>query len=92
MTNERSSAYGRVMKTLHDVGPAKLHDAERHIVRDAADVLLFSTAADDAEALEALAIVERLMADLAANERWTGESARKLADDIAACGPALALA
>jgi hypothetical protein len=91
MTNERSSAYGRVMKTLQDMGPAKLHDAERHLVRDAADVLLFATSADDGEAFEALAIVERLMADLAANDRWTGESARKLADDVAACGPALAL-
>jgi hypothetical protein len=80
------------MKTLHDMGPAKLHSAERHIVRDAADVLLFAAGTDDVDAFEALAIVERLMADLVANERWTTESARRLADDVAACGPSLVLA
>lgn len=89
MTSERSSAYGRVTRTLEDMGPAKLHDAERNIIRDAADSLLFATAADDAGAIEAIAIVDRLMADLAANDRWTPESARRLADDVAACGPEL---
>jgi hypothetical protein len=42
MTSERSQAYGRVMRTLEDVGPAKLLDAERERVRAAADTLFFA--------------------------------------------------
>ena len=92
MTSERSSAYGRVTRTLEDLGPAKLHDAERNIIRDAADSLLFATDPRDAEALEALSVVDRLMSDLAASGRWTPESAAKLADDVAGCGPELVAA
>lgn len=92
MNSERSSAYGRVTKTLSDMGPAKLHDAERTIVRDAADTLLFATSPDDGDATEAIMLVERLMADLTASGRWTAESAHRLADDVVACGPALVVA
>ncbi|MEA2167798.1 MAG: hypothetical protein QOF76_1098 [Solirubrobacteraceae bacterium] len=92
MTNERSSAYGRVMKTLNDLGPSKLHEAEANIVRDAADTLLFASATSDPEVAETVTIVDRLMADLAASGRWTEESARRLSDDVAGCGPALVVA
>ncbi len=91
MTSERSNAYGRVMRTLQDLGPAKLHDAEVAILRDAADALLFSSSAQDPAAVEAIMLVERLMRDLVDVDRWTSESAQRLADDVAACGPALAV-
>lgn len=91
MTSERSNAYGRVMRTLSEVGPAKLHSAEAAIVREAADTLLFTAAPQDPAAIEAITLVERLMGDLTESERWTAESAQRLADDVAACGPALAV-
>ncbi len=90
MTSERSQAYGRVMRRLSDVTGVKLHDAEVAILRDAADTLLFASSPREDGALEALTLVERLMADLEQSERWTQESAQLLADDIAGCGPALA--
>ena len=40
MTSERTQAYGRVVKTLEDLGPAKLQPAEQDRVRDAADQLV----------------------------------------------------
>ncbi|MGI8624275.1 MAG: hypothetical protein ACR2NB_12530 [Solirubrobacteraceae bacterium] len=92
MTSERSTAYGRVMRTLAELGPAKLHDAEAAIVRDAADTLLFAVLPQDPAAIEAITLVERLMLDLVEVERWAPESAQRLADDVAACGPALAVA
>lgn len=91
MTSERSNAYGRVMSTLSELGPAKLHDAEAAIVREATDTLLFSSAPQDLAAVEAITLVERLMHDLTESGRWTTESAQRLADDVAACGPALAI-
>jgi hypothetical protein len=86
MTPERSHAYARVMKTLDDMGPAKLHDLERQRVRNAADALLFA-GPTDLLALDAMTDVERLMRHLADAGRWTVESADRLADDVAACGP-----
>jgi hypothetical protein len=88
MTNERAQAYGRVVKTLDDMGPAKLHDLERQRIRNAADTLVFS-APGELDALDALADIESLARDLADSGRWTGERAGQLADDVAACGPAL---
>jgi hypothetical protein len=86
MTPERSQAYGRVMKTLDDLGPAKLHGGEETRLREAADALLFAAAADTA-ALEAITDVEQLARQLAETGRWAPETAGKLADDVAACGP-----
>ena len=88
MTNERSPAYGRVMKTLEDIGAAKLHDLERQRIRNAADVLLFSPPNDPA-ALDALTGVEHLVRHLTDSGRWTSQRANELSDDVAACGPAL---
>jgi hypothetical protein len=50
MTSERTKAYGRVVKTLEDVGPAKLLPTEQERIREAADVLIFAAGADDARA------------------------------------------
>jgi hypothetical protein len=85
MNSDRTQAYGRVVKTLGDLGPAKLLDSEQERIRDAADTLIFASSLDDARA--ALADVEALAEHLAASGRWTDERARELADDIAACGP-----
>lgn len=87
MTPDRSAAYGRVVRTLTDLGPAKLQDAECESVRSAADALLFA-AGHDAVALNAITVIERLARHLVETGRWTAESAKRLADDVTACGPA----
>lgn len=84
MTSERSQAYGRVVKTLADIGPAKLQPGEVETIRTAADALLF-----DGDAYDELAAVEDLAQQLVDAERWTPERARALVDDVAACGPAV---
>ena len=88
MTSERSQAYGRVMRTLEDVGPAKLLDSERERIRTAADTLFFSEdLTTDAEAREAVADMTALARHLVESERWLDESAQKLLADLTACGP-----
>ena len=88
MTPDRSSAYGRVIRTLDDMGASKLHDLERMRIRNAADTLLFAAAAD-AAALDAIADVELLSRHLIDTGRWTAERASAMSDDVAACGPEL---
>jgi hypothetical protein len=85
MTSDRTQAYGRVMKTLEDIGPAKLQPAEQDRIREAADNLIF--AADLEEARNTLADVEALTEHLVASGRWTAERAEELAADLLACGP-----
>jgi len=85
MTSERTQAYGRVLRTLEDVGPTKLHESEQERIRDAADTLIFSATIEEATA--ALADVDVLVEHLAATERWSEERATELARDILACGP-----
>jgi hypothetical protein len=79
---DRALAYGRVVKTLDELGPTKLLTDEQEIIRSAADALLF-----EEDAYEALAQVEDLAERLVDAERWTPERARALVDDVAACGP-----
>jgi len=81
MDNDRSQAYGRVMKLLADDGPAKLLPAEQQTIRTAADTLLF-----EGDAYDELAAVEDLAQHLVESDRWLPERARKLVDDVAACG------
>jgi hypothetical protein len=88
MTSERSQAYGRVMKTLEDVGPAKLTEAERERIRQAADTLFFAEdLGTDAEARDAVSDVTALARHLVESDRWLDESARKLLQDVLATGP-----
>ena len=82
MDTDRSKAYGRVVKTLDDLGPAKLTDTEQHVIRTAADALLF-----DGDAYDELAAVEDLAQQLVDAGRLSAERARLLVDDVAACGP-----
>jgi hypothetical protein len=89
MNTERTQAYGRVVKTLDDVGPAKLQRAELQRVRDAADTLIFAFDLDEARA--ALEDVDALTEHLVESGRWSDERAQQLVDDILACGPVTAV-
>jgi hypothetical protein len=82
MDSDRSQAYGRVVKTLDDLGPAKLSHPEQQVIRTAADALLF-----DGNAYDELAAVEDLAQQLVDAGRLSAERARLLVDDVAACGP-----
>jgi hypothetical protein len=85
MTSDRTQAYGRVVKTLEDLGPAKLLAAEQERIRDAADTLIFAAGHDEASA--ALSDIEALAEHLTASGRWTAESADTLVENLQACGP-----
>ena len=85
MNSERTHAYGRVVRTLQDVGPTKLHSTEQERIREAADTLIF--AATYEEARETLADVEMLAEQLVESGRWSEERAAELAQDLMACGP-----
>ena len=50
MNSERTQAYGRVVKTLDELGPAKFLPAEQDRVREAADCLIFAAGLDEARA------------------------------------------
>jgi hypothetical protein len=85
MNSERTQAYGRVVRTLEDVGPTKLHDGEQQRIRDAADTLIFAATYEEARAT--LAEVEALTEQLVESGRWSDERATELAHDLMACGP-----
>lgn len=89
MNTERTQAYGRVVKTLEDLGPTKLQPAERDRVREAADTLIFASGIE--EARDVLADVEALAGHLVASDRWSEERARQLVDDVLGCGPVAAV-
>ena len=82
MDNARSQAYGRVVKTLAELGNIKLTVDEAQIIRTAADALFF-----DGDGYDELAAVEDLVQQLVDAGRWTAESGHRLVDDVAACGP-----
>ena len=72
MTTYRAAAYRRVMQTIRDMGPAKLHPAEQGCLREAADTLLFSMPpAQNGPPQVALAAVAVLTDDLVDSERWS---------------------
>jgi hypothetical protein len=85
MNSERTQAYGRVLRTLEDVGPTKLHESEQDRIREAADTLLFAATLELARAT--LEDVDALCEHLVATGRWSEERAAELAQDILACGP-----
>jgi hypothetical protein len=87
MTSLRATAYRRVVKTLRDLGAAKLWPAEQACIREAADALLFCRDLDDSDARHAVAAVTVLTDDLIEAKRWTSLRAMQLLDDIWGCGP-----
>ena len=89
MNSERTQAYGRVVKTLEDIGPTKLQPLELERVREAADTLIFAAGVE--ETREAMEDVDALAEHLVASDRWSEERARQLVDDLLACGPVTAV-
>jgi hypothetical protein len=76
------------MRTLDELGPAKLHEPECAEIRAAADTLFFAEDLGvDAEAREAVARMTKLARNLVDSERWLDESARALLSDVLGCGP-----
>ena len=90
MSPSRTQAYRRVIKTLHDLGPAKLQPSEEDRIRTAADSLIFCADlfADDG-ARDALQDSERLCETLVESGRWQRATAMQLAADVRSCGPVL---
>ena len=87
MTSTRAQAYGRVVRTIEEIGAAKLHGPERELIRHAADTLLFSAdVTGDAEAL-ALLDMASLGDHLVHSGRWTREAVERLSADVRGCGP-----
>jgi len=91
LTPERANAYGRVIKTLSDLGPTKLHDDEQQVIRDAADALLLDEH-PSTRAPVALAEARELIARLEESDRLLPETGRRLLDDLALCGHASPMA
>jgi hypothetical protein len=89
MNSERTQAYGRVVKTLEDLGPAKLQPLEVERVREAADILIFAAGVE--ETREAMEDIDALAEHLVASDRWSEERARQLIEDLLACGPVTAV-
>jgi hypothetical protein len=85
MNSERTQAYGRIVKTLGDLGPTKLQAAEQDRIRQAADTLIFASSMD--EARSAMEDVDSLAEHLVASGRWSDERAQELVGDLLACGP-----
>ncbi|MEA2168440.1 MAG: hypothetical protein QOF76_1740 [Solirubrobacteraceae bacterium] len=90
MNSERAIAYGRVVATIEDVGTTKFQPAEIERLRIAADTLLFSENLDAPGARDALEDIEELTDHLVTSGRWADESAARLFDDLAECGPVAA--
>ena len=85
MNSERTQAYGRVVKTLEELGPAKLQTNEQARVREAADTLIFASDMDDARV--ALEDIHALSEHLVESGRWSDALAERLVDDILSSGP-----
>jgi hypothetical protein len=86
MNSARTQAYGRIVKTLEDLGPAKLLPSEQERIREAADTLIFASGSDD-DVVSAVDDVRALADHLAESGRWSDERAAELVDDILATGP-----
>jgi hypothetical protein len=88
MTADRSRAYGHVLEVLAALGPAKLHDVEQAVVREAADALVLTRdVATDEDARAALDALDDLLDRLVDADRLEGETAEALVLAVEACGP-----
>ena len=89
MTDERYHAYRQVMAALATDGAAVLTEAERELLRDAAEgyLLMRSPSRGDVEELEAN--VSAVLESLVESRRWRQETAIAVQSAIEACGPSL---
>jgi len=88
MNADRAAAYGRVMKTLSDMGPSKLQRSEQDLIREAADAMLFASDLDtDAHAVMAFDALQEMVETLVESDRWLFETADRLMSDVEECGP-----
>jgi hypothetical protein len=85
MNSDRTQAYGRVVRTLDEIGPTKLQPTEIERIRDVADTLIFAASVEEAGA--AVADARELVEHLVASDRWTEERAEQLLSDLERCGP-----
>ena len=88
MNTERTQAYGRIVRTLEEIGAVKLLAAEQERIRSAADALIFATEGEPAIDA-ALEDIRALVGHLVESGRWTDERAATLVADIVDCGPPL---
>jgi hypothetical protein len=86
MTGDRAQAYKRVVDALDELAATKLLPGEQERIREAADTLLFADGTEQAVG-DALSDVDALVQHLVDCDRWSEERARRLLDDVAACGP-----
>jgi len=91
MTAQRSQSYAELMAWMRELAGVKLHADEEERIRDAADTLVLATETGG-EVDRALADVEDLAAHLVDTGRWEPDTARRLVDGVAACGPEPAFA
>jgi hypothetical protein len=91
MTNDRAKAYRRVVRTVREVGPAKLWPSEQACIREAADTLLFCRDLDGEDARAAFSAAATLTDRLIDAGRWTSSGACRLLDDVWAYGPGTAM-
>jgi hypothetical protein len=89
MNAERTQAYGRIVRTLEEIGPVKLLHTELARIREAADTLIFASDVED-DARVAIDDIRALADHLVESGRWSYERATALVDDVSACGPLLA--
>jgi hypothetical protein len=88
MTSDRTQAYGRVLKTLEELGASKLQPTEQARIREAADALIFAADLDDART--SLTDIGALAERLVSSGRWLEGSVDRLVEDLLACGPGFA--
>jgi hypothetical protein len=86
MNAERTQAYGRIVKTLEEIGPVKLLDTEQARIRDAADTLIFASDGEDG-VVAAIEDIQSLADHLVESGRWSFERATALVNDISDSGP-----
>jgi hypothetical protein len=79
------------MATLRAMGDTKLHEDERAQIREAADALLFCDDIDAGEARLALDGIVEFSDELIESGRWLPDTAERLVEDVAGCGPVLLL-
>jgi hypothetical protein len=88
MTPDRARAYGRVVRTVEELGQSKLLPRERDQIRAAADLLLFADdLSTDHHARAALLDADGLCRHLTDSGRWEEATADRLADNLFACAP-----